>query len=122
MYWDLEDLAGLGDLAAIHGVSKATASNWLARFDDFPRPLVTLSTGPVYSRRQVAAWYQARDWTHHGRVRPSIPAGLVTVLHARKPRTQYKTVCRRWAGKLPLGEHLTSDMAQVTCRECRDAM
>lgn len=26
------------------------------RYDDFPEPLTTLSTGPVYSRRQVAAW------------------------------------------------------------------
>jgi hypothetical protein len=68
--WPLADLAATGDLAADHGVGKAAISNWTNRYDDFPAPLVELSTGPVYSRRQVRQWYDQR-WP---KIRPVNPA------------------------------------------------
>lgn len=61
-YWHLEDLAGIGDLAQDLGVGKAAVSNWTSRYPDFPAPLVTLSTGPVYSRWQVRQWHDSRSW------------------------------------------------------------
>lgn len=60
--WALEDLAATGDLAAEFGVGKAAISNWITRYPDFPRPLITLSTGPVYSRHQVRQWHDSRGW------------------------------------------------------------
>ena len=59
--WDLADLAASGDLATEYGVSPSAISNWITRLPEFPRPLVELSTGPVYSRRQVRAWHD-RQW------------------------------------------------------------
>lgn len=47
----------LADPAAEYRVGKSTVSNWPVRYPDFPRPLVTLSTGPVFSRQQVREWY-----------------------------------------------------------------
>ncbi|MFG3710835.1 hypothetical protein [Micromonospora sp. NPDC047730] len=61
-YWHLEDLAALGDLASEFGVGNATVSNWTTRYPDFPRPLLELSTGPVYSRWQVRQWHDGRTW------------------------------------------------------------
>ncbi|RKR92752.1 hypothetical protein BDK92_7231 [Micromonospora pisi] len=61
-YWDLSDLAATGDLASEFEVNNATISNWAARYPDFPRPLATLSTGPVWSRWMVRQWHDSRDW------------------------------------------------------------
>lgn len=58
---DLADLAGVGDLAAEYGVGKAAISNWIKRYPDFPIPLVTLSCGNVYSRRQVREWHSRHN-------------------------------------------------------------
>jgi len=66
--WDLDDLAGIGDLARSSGVGLTAASKWRTA-DDFPAPLVALSTGPVYSRSQVAAW-QERNWPDGAKARP----------------------------------------------------
>lgn len=60
--WELADLAAVGDLAVEYSVGKSTISNWAGRYDDFPAPLVTLSSGPVYSRRQVRRWHDVRQW------------------------------------------------------------
>lgn len=54
--WDLDDLAGLGDLAREWGVGSTAVANLRSRHDDFPAPLLTLSTGPVYSRAQLRQW------------------------------------------------------------------
>jgi len=59
--WDLDDLAGVGELAAFFGVSRATPVNWAARYDDFPEPLKVMAAGPLYSRVQVVAWTR-RKW------------------------------------------------------------
>lgn len=54
MLWDLDDLAAMGDLARERGISSSAATNW-RRYPDFPQPLTTLSTGPVYSRHRTSA-------------------------------------------------------------------
>lgn len=60
--WELDDLAGNGDLADGLGVGKATVANWTVRYPDFPKPLIHLAAGPVWSRSQVKAWHDSRDW------------------------------------------------------------
>jgi hypothetical protein len=63
--WDLADLATVTDLAAEYGVGKSAIGNWALRYPNFPAPLVTLARGGlnIYSRRQVRAWHDAREWT-----------------------------------------------------------
>lgn len=58
--WDLTDLVATGDLARERGISRAAATNWPARYPDFPAPLLCLSAGRVYSRRQVRRWQDER--------------------------------------------------------------
>jgi len=60
--WDLDDLAGAGDLARLLGVSRATFCNWQKRYPDFPKPLVRLAAGPVFSREQVLKWHAQWTW------------------------------------------------------------
>ncbi|MEU7802581.1 hypothetical protein AB0B10_25315 [Micromonospora arborensis] len=60
--WPIDDIVATGDLAAELHVGKPTVSNWPRRYDDFPHPLKVLSTGPIYSRRQVLRWHDGRDW------------------------------------------------------------
>jgi hypothetical protein len=73
--WDLDDLAAIGDLARERGISSSAATGW-RRYPDFPKPLIELSTGPVYSRTQVREW-QERRWPEgapgHGKVRRTSP-------------------------------------------------
>jgi len=54
--WNLEDLGSAKDIASTYGLTRAVICNWVHRYPDFPASLVTLATGQVYSRRQVAAW------------------------------------------------------------------
>jgi hypothetical protein len=58
--WDLKDLAGIAEIAARLGVTKPAVSNWKVRHADFPEPLITVSGAPIFSMRQVLAWY--REW------------------------------------------------------------
>jgi len=38
------------------GVSKQAISNWRARYDDFPQPIQSLQSGPVWDREKVEKW------------------------------------------------------------------
>jgi hypothetical protein len=66
--WDLDDLVAVTDLADIFGVGKPAISNWRARYQDFPRPLVAVSRGntPLYSRQAVTDWYVRHGFQHAG--------------------------------------------------------
>lgn len=68
MRWDLDDLVATSDLAEHFYVGKPAISNWIARYPDFPRPLVTVAGGhtPLFSRKAVLDWYDRRDWQHDG--------------------------------------------------------
>lgn len=57
--WILADLAGRRDLAAEWGLGASAVGTWL-EYADFPPPVVILSGGPVFSRRQVADWRRQR--------------------------------------------------------------
>ncbi len=50
------NLVGLAEIADIAGVSKQAVSNWRMRYDDFPRPIQKLQSGPVWERERIEAW------------------------------------------------------------------
>jgi chromosome partitioning protein len=51
-----ENLLGIAEIADLASVSKQAVSNWRARYDDFPRPIQDLRSGPVWDREKVEAW------------------------------------------------------------------
>ena len=50
------ELMGLYEIAALAGVTPQAVSNWMARKSDFPKPLTTLASGPVWDGSVVRAW------------------------------------------------------------------
>jgi chromosome partitioning protein len=52
----VENLMGVSEIAEFAQVTKQAVVNWRARFDDFPRPVQTLQSGPVWARESVQAW------------------------------------------------------------------
>lgn len=68
MRWDLNDLVSPADIAKLYDTSRATVSNWVRRYPDFPRPLAVVAQGhtALYSRRAVTTWHDGRDWRNDG--------------------------------------------------------
>lgn len=53
---DNAELVGIAEIAAMAGVSRQAVANWRTRYDDFPRPLQNLQSGPVWERETAEAW------------------------------------------------------------------
>jgi chromosome partitioning protein len=51
-----EELVGLGEIAALAGVTRQAVSNWRARYDHFPLPFQSLQSGPVWHREKIERW------------------------------------------------------------------
>lgn len=51
-----ESLVGVAEIAELAEVSKQAVSNWRMRYDDFPRPIQNLQSGPVWERERIEAW------------------------------------------------------------------
>ena len=51
-----DNLVGVAEIAEFAHVSKQAVSNWRVRYDDFPVPVQTLQSGPVWNREIVEAW------------------------------------------------------------------
>lgn len=66
---DVEDLVGPGEIASRCGVNPTTVNKWVERHTDFPRPLVHLAMGKVYSWTEINAWQSTR--TRPGQQRPT---------------------------------------------------
>jgi chromosome partitioning protein len=49
-------MVGLAEIAQIAGVTPAAVSNWRARFADFPAPVASLRSGPVFDLIPVRRW------------------------------------------------------------------
>lgn len=54
------NLVGVGEVAEMAGVTKQAVSNWRMRYEDFPRPIQDLQSGPVWNREKVQAWVSTR--------------------------------------------------------------
>lgn len=50
------ELVGLAEVADLLGVTKQNVANWRSRRDDFPQPIATLKSGPVWSTQAIAEW------------------------------------------------------------------
>lgn len=57
MKYEAEDLVQMAEIAERLGMRPQRVTNWAARYEDFPAPITTLSTGRVWSWSQVKAWY-----------------------------------------------------------------
>lgn len=55
-----EDLVGINEIAEMANVSRQAVANWRARASDFPAPLATLASGPVFKRTHVRTWLRRR--------------------------------------------------------------
>jgi hypothetical protein len=53
---DIGLLVGVPEIADMANVTRAAVHNWKARHGDFPDPVVRLSIGDIYDRREVQAW------------------------------------------------------------------
>lgn len=51
-----QHLVGIAEIAEMAKVTKQAVTNWRLRYDDFPRPIQTLHSGPVWKRETVEAW------------------------------------------------------------------
>src|SRR6266404_4503616 len=51
-----ENLVGIAEIAEFAKVTKQAVANWRQRYDNFPRPIQSLQSGPVWERETVEAW------------------------------------------------------------------
>lgn len=58
--FDVDDMAGIAELAELFCVTKPCVSNWTTRHKNFPKPVLKLSMGPIYSIAQVQRWIDER--------------------------------------------------------------
>ena len=50
------ELVGIAELAELFGVSRQAASNWRVRHENFPSPIATLKSGPVWDMADIGVW------------------------------------------------------------------
>jgi len=55
-------LVGISEIAEMANppVTKQAVSNWRVRYDDFPRPVETLQSGPVWDAEVIKTWLDAK--------------------------------------------------------------
>jgi chromosome partitioning protein len=55
-------LVGVSEVAEMANppVTKQAVANWRVRYDDFPRPVETLQSGPVWDAEVIKAWLDAK--------------------------------------------------------------
>jgi chromosome partitioning protein len=59
MMMSTNNLLGVAEIAELAGVSKQAVSNWRMRYDDFPRPIQNLQSGPVWDREKINDWVKS---------------------------------------------------------------
>jgi chromosome partitioning protein len=57
----MDDLVGIAEIAKMFDVSPAAVTNWRSRFDNFPRPITILKSGPVFRAEQIEKWYRRKN-------------------------------------------------------------
>jgi len=51
-----DGLVGLSEVAGLAGVSRQAVTNWRIRYEDFPKPIQVLQSGPVWQKETIEAW------------------------------------------------------------------
>lgn len=54
-----DNLVGIAEIASLSNVTKQAVTNWRLRYDSFPKPIQTLSSGPVWDRETVVNWVKS---------------------------------------------------------------
>ncbi len=54
------DFVGIFEIAEIAGVTRQAVANWRTRFNDFPKPIADLRSGPVFHREQIRKLLRGR--------------------------------------------------------------
>src|SRR4051812_4443051 len=60
MTTDDQDFVGINEIAEMAKGSKQAVANWRTRSTDFPSPVASLASGPVFRRSQVRTWLRRR--------------------------------------------------------------
>ncbi len=55
-----EDMVGIFEIAQFAGVTPAAVANWRTRHTDFPAPVASLKSGPVFDLGQIRKWLRKR--------------------------------------------------------------
>lgn len=58
---DPQSIVGVAEIASFAGVTKQAVTNWRHRYDDFPRPIKTLHSGPVWDREAIVRWVREHE-------------------------------------------------------------
>ncbi len=56
-----EKLVGISEIAEMGKVSRQAVTNWRARYDDFPKPIQVLQSGPLWSREVMEQWLKRKE-------------------------------------------------------------
>jgi chromosome partitioning protein len=57
----LDDLVGISEIAKMFNVSPAAVTNWRNRFNNFPKPVAILKSGPVFKSEQIEKWNRRKN-------------------------------------------------------------
>ncbi|MGD0815930.1 MAG: AAA family ATPase [Verrucomicrobiota bacterium] len=53
-------LVGISEIAELAGVTRQAVNNWRGRYEDFPNPVQTLQSGPVWNREVIEQWVKQK--------------------------------------------------------------
>lgn len=56
------DLLGINEVAALAGVSRQAVVNWRSRQKDFPQPIASLASGPIFEKHTVVRWLRRKGF------------------------------------------------------------
>lgn len=76
----LSELVGAKEIAEILGMTTAGVSNLRNRYDDFPKPVKTLSATPLFLVSEVELWMESHGRSITGRTLPNPKSGHYKVL------------------------------------------
>jgi len=57
------ELMGIYEIAKLAGVTPQAVSNWVTRKADFPTPVSTLASGPIWNGQHVRLWLAGAGYT-----------------------------------------------------------
>lgn len=54
-------LVGISEIADLAKVTRQAVTNWRIRYDDFPKPVQTLQSGPVWDEEIIGYWLRKKE-------------------------------------------------------------
>lgn len=56
--YEASDMVGTGEIAQMANVAKNVVVNWANRYSSFPKPIVTLIGGRIWSKTEIVKWLE----------------------------------------------------------------